>query len=515
MVKNYIGRSKEVGIIMNDGSNAKSSTGQIVSFHPTSEYYYTKGLVAYQKQDFKKSVRYLERAMQMDPLDEMIACQLGIIYSELEDYVRSNDIFLLIVKDIDPSMVECYYFLANNFAYLGMFKEASKYAKLYLEKESNGEFAEDIMDLLDVLEFEKEIDLENPYEEEDLIIKNEQSRKYLECGEFAEAIDLLTDIIEQYPKYWSAYNNLALAYFYTGEMKKASETLDCITNENPGNLHALCNRLVFAFYQKDYKTTVELKLALKKINPMNFDHQFKLGATFALVGEYETSYYWLKRLLKNGFEGDGTFYYWFSYASYFTDHLEEAKTAWEKVIRMSPEKIGLEPWNDQKILTEGFENHSTAILKKLTDEYIEERLVALFLISQSQDKEQLLSIKEVKKNPLFTHLEREYVKFIKDKQSVDNGFIHFIHETAEILYQHHHPVGVYEISLFLMWFSSALAMENSQLKSLNQKAWAASIVYLWYKLRGETKTLKEISAIYEISPSTLSKYVKNLSEMLS
>jgi len=500
---------------MNNGSNAKSTTGQIISFNPTSEYYYTKGLNAYHEQKLNKAVRYLERAMQIDPLDEMVACQLGIIYSELEDYQRSNEIFLKILKDIDSEMYECNYFLANNFAHLGMFKEASKYAQMYLEKESNGEFAEDIMDLLDVIEFEKEVDLENPYDEEDLIIKNEQSRKFLECGEFAQAIELLSKIIEEYPKYWSAYNNLALAYFYTGEMKMASDTLDRITKESPGNLHALCNRLVFAFYQSDYKTIVELKIMLKKVNPINFDHQFKLGATFALVGEYETSYYWLKRLLKNGFEGDGTFYYWFSYAAYFTGRESEAKSSWERVVVMAPEKVGLEPWNDSKLSAEGFENHSAAIIKKLTDEYIEERLVALFLISKSDEKEKLLASKEVKKNPLFTHLEREYVKFLMDEDAVDNEFIHFIHETAELLYKEHHPVGIYEISLFLMWYASALELESSQHKLFNQKAWAGAVVYLWYKLRGNLKTLKEIAAMYEISPTTLSKYVKNLSEILS
>ena len=48
-------------------------------------------------------------------------------------------------------MVECHYFLANNYAHLGFFKDAYTHANLYLEMEEDGEFAEDAEDLLDIL----------------------------------------------------------------------------------------------------------------------------------------------------------------------------------------------------------------------------------------------------------------------------------------------------------------------------------------------------------------------------
>ena len=33
-------------------------------------------------------------------------------------------------------------------------------------------------------------------------------------------------LIKDYPEYWSAYNNLALAYFYLGKIEKADNILD-------------------------------------------------------------------------------------------------------------------------------------------------------------------------------------------------------------------------------------------------------------------------------------------------
>ncbi|MUG89278.1 tetratricopeptide repeat protein, partial [Paenibacillus timonensis] len=128
------------------------------------------------------------------------------------------------------------------------------------------------------------------YEQDDLIAKQEQARELLETGYFPKAVELLNGVIEEYPEYWSAYNNLALAYFYLGETDKASDVLNQVFKDNPGNLHALCNKLVFAFYESDLNEVRALKDALLKVHPISIEHQFKLGATLALIGEYDKAY---------------------------------------------------------------------------------------------------------------------------------------------------------------------------------------------------------------------------------
>ena len=69
-------------------------------------------------------------------------------------------------------------------------------------------------------------------------------------GDFPEAITILEDLIEDRPAFWSAYNNLALAYFYVGEEEQAKALLHTVLRENKGNLHALCNLTVIAYYEK-------------------------------------------------------------------------------------------------------------------------------------------------------------------------------------------------------------------------------------------------------------------------
>lgn len=330
-----------------DSKATKQTTGMLLSFTPTGEYYFTKGLKAYQRRDYHRSMKYLQRAMQLEPGEPMIACQLAIVLSENGQYKEANQLLHTILEEWDEDMVECHYFLANNYAHLGLFKDAFHHASLYMQLEEDGEFAEDAEDLLDLLTLEAEDLEEDLYEHDDLISKQEEARELLEAGDFPKAVQLLEHVTKEFPEYWSAYNNLALAYYYLGENEQAEKLLNEVLEKNPGNLHALCNKVVFAYYEKDWEAVKSLKAALMKIMPLSSEHQFKLGTTFALLGEYEMAYSWLKKLFKQGFEGDGPFYYWLACSAYYTGRKQTAEKSWQKVIRINPEKEGQEPWQEQ------------------------------------------------------------------------------------------------------------------------------------------------------------------------
>ena len=92
--------------------NAQAKTkGQLLSFTPTGEYYFTIGLKAFQRRDFQKAIKYLKRAMHLEPGEPMIVCQLAIIYTELGDYQQSNQLLHFILEELDEEMVECHFFL--------------------------------------------------------------------------------------------------------------------------------------------------------------------------------------------------------------------------------------------------------------------------------------------------------------------------------------------------------------------------------------------------------------------
>ncbi|WP_306009896.1 lipopolysaccharide assembly protein LapB [Bacillus sp. MMSF_3328] len=498
---------------MSKDSKARQPMGKLLTFIPTGEYYFSKGIKSFHRRDFHKASKYLQRAMQLEPGEPMIACQLAIVYTELNEYQKSNKLLHLVLEELDEEMAECHYFLANNYAHLGFFKDAYQHANTYLELEPDGEFIEDTEDLLELLTLEAEDLDEELYEQDDLITKQEQARELLESGHFPKAVEILSTVIEDYPEYWSAYNNLALAHFYLGEVNKANDILDEVLVRNQGNLHALCNKLVFAYYQHDLEEVKALIETLKKIQPLLIDHQFKLGATFALVGEYEPAYKWLRKLHKSGYEGDGAFYYWLSYSSYFTGKEDQARNFWKRVLEYSPEKAGLEPWNEDKPETAGFEDHLDSIYKKMNSEYAEERLFALFLASKSGSKDEILASKDVKQNPKFTSVDREYASLI-EKGAPEKNSVNIAHETAELLYKHHKPIGTVEAGLYLAWFTVFNEAEDQGLLARNAKAWAGAVEYVWRKQRSEKVSQQSVAAQYGLSASTLQKYVKSVSSFL-
>ena len=486
---------------MSKDAKATIQNGKVLTFLPNGEYYFKKGLKAYHRQDLSKSKKYLQRAMQLEPMEAMIACQLAIVLTEMGEYEDSNKLLQHILEELDQEMVECHYFLANNYAFLGFFKDAFQQAKRYLALEPDGDFADDSEELLELLALESDELEEELYEEDDLIIKQEQARELLESGYFPKAIELLQTVIQEYPEYWSAYNNLALAHFYLGEVKKAEAILHDVLEQNPGNLHALCNLLVFAHYRRQTKKAAKLLKMLKKIQPLATEHQFKLGATFALVGEFDLAYFWLKKLYKYGFDGDGPFYYWLSFAAYHTGNTVFAKTIWKKVIEMNPDKAGSEPWQEEE-----FENLPHYISEKLKSGQTEERLFSLFLISVSDQREKLIVSVPIDQ---LSEMEREYAAFVMNQDSFWPG-----HEIAKSLYQFYQPIGTVEAGLFLMWFSILLEAIHQGLDLKNTHAWAAATEYTWKKLRNEKSSQQELADRYGLSAATVGKYVKLVNSCL-
>ena len=124
---------------MGKDSKALKQKGQLLSFVPTGEYYFTKGVKAFHRRDLIKAQKYFQRAMQLEPGEPMIICQLAIVQSELGEYQQSNRHLHLILDELDEHMAECHYFLANNYAHMGLFRDAFRHANLYLEVNKDGE----------------------------------------------------------------------------------------------------------------------------------------------------------------------------------------------------------------------------------------------------------------------------------------------------------------------------------------------------------------------------------------
>lgn len=335
---------------MNKDIQLKQPVGKVLPFHPTGDFYFIKGLEAYDNDDLVTAEKYVERATELTPDEPTYFFQLAIIYTDLGKFEQSNEILQKIIDEIDRDYYECYYLFANNFAYIGFLEEAYYYANYYKENVHDGQFQAEIEELLELLTFELELAFDG---EDQLIMWQDRAQKLISEGQYGVAIEMLLELIEQYPNFWSAYNNLAIAYFYNGETDKCEATIEQVLQNNAGNLHALCNKLLFLYYEEKIVEVTELANVLTKVKPMISEQRLKLGTTFAIIGYYEAAFQLLKPLIGENIPvSKETLYYWLAITAYNTERLNYAKSMWKKVVLLNPDKAGLEPWsitNDELI----------------------------------------------------------------------------------------------------------------------------------------------------------------------
>lgn len=315
---------------------------KIIPFIQNGEYFFKKSNQAFEHNDMLKAKKYIERAIQFDPEQLDYCYQLGFILAELGQYDQSI-IELKKIVEKNASHFNAYYQLANNYAHLGLFQEAKKFAKTYLDEAPAGVYNKEATDLLDLLTIELD-DFNIDDVEDELIIKQEEATSMMDKGKVVEAISVFREITVAYPDFWAAHNNLALACFYQGDVHEALRTAEHVLEQNPGNLHALCNLAIFYHYMNLEQHVHTILIQLEKVYPIDLDQKYKVGATFAITGKHVQAFLLLKKLYSNHYDGDASFYYWLSVAAFGCGKEKFAKKIWEMVIQLNPAKIGNEPW---------------------------------------------------------------------------------------------------------------------------------------------------------------------------
>ena len=491
----------------------------IVSFLPTGEYYYKKALDELQKEQYEKAHKYLKRAADLSPDDPSILMQYAILQMELDKFDFANEL-LRNAHKICPDESEIVFYLAEVNAHLGNFMDANRFAKMYLEMDIHGEYTEEAMEIVDFTEQEDIVALQVDTPSSEALFLQERARRLMEQGKFSEAVDLLESIITDYPDFWAAYNNLALAYFYIGEEEQAKALLHQVLRENRGNIHALCNLAVIHYYEKNTEELEELTDFLAKINPYFIEHRYKLGATFALIGKYEQAFKWLRSLQRKGFEGDPGFYFWLSHSAYFSGHEEIARNAWKSLLKLDPEKAGFEPWLPQikDLIEPDADQQKELILEKLQNTHSSERIFGLYLLGKSKHRQEIIAHPKWIVVDDLTTMEKLFLANslghnFDEKSVAEKAFLRAI-ATTDLLYNKYKPVEESASYLFQMWF---VLVERALEKSYgfkNPRALAAATEYMFESSRSRNVTKKQYADEYGITTTTLTKYVNELIQFL-
>lgn len=311
----------------------------VVDFKQDAEFFVERGLRSLHRYDYEKALRCFRRAIELEPTNAEYHCHLASVLAETGQFEASNDVLYEIIEKYDPSMVEVYFYMANNYANLEDYQMAEEMAIRYLQEDENGPYRDEAEELLDYIYFE--LDLPPRHflsgEREDVYNKHERARQSLEEGRFLEALETLKEIVETDPSFMPAWNNLSLAYYYVGDFAQAMATIEQTLERENGNLHALCNLAVLLSHHNRVQELVGLIQMLKKVVPYHPEHMYKLATTMGVLGQHEEAYRLYYRMLKTGRPHEACTYHYAAISAYMTGRREQALRWWQKAKQLDPD----------------------------------------------------------------------------------------------------------------------------------------------------------------------------------
>ncbi|WP_342553690.1 tetratricopeptide repeat protein [Paenibacillus sp. FSL R7-0652] len=310
----------------------------IIPIHLDASFFFERAVRSLDRNHVDKALKYFRKAVEYEPDNPVNHCNMAGILSEKGDYEASNAILANVLDVVDPSMTECYFYMANNYANMDRFEEAERALVTYLEEDTQGQFMTEAEEMMELLYYELDRPAKiNRIKSRKGVVEHDQARELLEEGKFAQAAELLEGMSPDYPDYFAARNNLALAYYYMGLFSKAKETIAEVLEQEPGNLHALCNLAIF--YQNENRTDQVLLLIkkLRVIVPYQHEQVYKLATTMGILGQHDAAYVHFRRLLKNEeTAADPALAHYAAVAAYNTERYDIAKRLWHHVNKLDP-----------------------------------------------------------------------------------------------------------------------------------------------------------------------------------
>ncbi|MCL6516830.1 tetratricopeptide repeat protein [Alicyclobacillus sp.] len=275
----------------------------VISLRQDAAFFFERGVRYLERNDLRRALKAFRRTVEVEPDNPVNYCNLAGVLSELGDFEASNEVLLHVLRHLDPTMAECQFYLANNYANMGDYETAEEYVLRYLDADPDGEYAQEAVEMLDILMDEfgggrAYARWQAEQRRKERADAKRDGRHLLEEGQFEAAVEWLERITAQEPENTAAANNLSLAYYYTGQYDRALALAEQVLDAHPNNVHALCNLTVFSAHLGPRDRYHECLSKLRKIFPLHYDHAAKVGTTLGLVGDHEAAYAVFAKLVR-------------------------------------------------------------------------------------------------------------------------------------------------------------------------------------------------------------------------
>jgi Tfp pilus assembly protein PilF len=126
----------------------KNNLLRIDEYRNNPEFYFSKGLRCANKKNLSDALKNLQKALELEPDNCEYKFNIACFLSELQSPKDANRIFNDILLNLDPTMYDCYFGLGCNNFEIGDAEKAAEYFEKYLYFDSNGEFSEEVSEMI-------------------------------------------------------------------------------------------------------------------------------------------------------------------------------------------------------------------------------------------------------------------------------------------------------------------------------------------------------------------------------
>ncbi len=283
---------------MEEKNGSKKIDNKVLSFNQPAEFFVRKAEKHIDAGNFIEALQLYRQVLGMDPHNVEYLLGIAQIYSEMGLYAESNDVLLKIVR-YGNAPTECLFALGCNYMGMKKYDLADEAFEQYLAVDPDGEYADEIDELFDILDEEDLIDdggLQD-VNRRMLIDEASEGKDYLDSGDYKAAVKHLENVVRRDPSMVSAMNNLALSYFFDGRKEKAVETAIRVLEAQPVNLHAICNLALFYSDLGSGARAAEQLEKLETLGDIEPEDIHKVALTYCELGSHEKAYRWFLKIV--------------------------------------------------------------------------------------------------------------------------------------------------------------------------------------------------------------------------
>ncbi|CDQ39049.1 MULTISPECIES: tetratricopeptide repeat protein [Virgibacillus] len=309
-------------------SKSSGKQNNVLPFIPEGDFYFTKGVEAFQKRKFDIAIKWMKKAIEQKPADPLYKCQLSIIYTEIGAYHAANQLLTKVLQSSE--YVDCYYLMANNYAHLGLLNDAKKYADLYLEKQPEGDFKDDTLRLLDLIDIEDDEDDWEMEDEDELLIYQETVFYHMENLEWDKAIPLLEEMMYLFPEHKITKHDYTQALFFSGYQAKAIELEINELKEDPTSLYSHTNLALFYYTMDNHKEYDFHIQTLLNVYPIHEQQKLRIAVTLSRTRQHVEAYRRFVLLAKPKVAGHPSYFRWYALSAYYIGETAKAELIWQE-----------------------------------------------------------------------------------------------------------------------------------------------------------------------------------------